>query len=183
MTGRSETSSEQLMQAVAAGDLGAFEEIVLRHQKQAWGIAYRFLGDPHAAEDVAQEAFLRILDAAPAYRPAAAFRTYLVRVVTRLCLDYAEKKRPVLADEPPDTVAAGPSLADQAELVERETAIQAALRALPPNQRIAVVLRYFEGLGGAEIAGMMNVSAKAAERLLARARESLGLKLAPFLKE
>jgi len=183
MTEQREASSEQLMQAVAAGDLGAFEEIVLRHQKQAWGVAYRFLGDPHAAEDVAQEAFLRILDAAPEYRPTAAFRTYLVRVVTRLCLDYAEKKRPVLADEPPDTVAYGPSPADQVEMVEREAAIQDALKTLPPNQRMAVVLRYFEGLGGAEIAGMMNISAKAVERLLARARESLESKLAPFLKD
>jgi RNA polymerase sigma-70 factor (ECF subfamily) len=102
MTERSETSSEQLMQAVAAGDLGAFEMIVLRHQAQAWGIAYRFLGNPHTAEDIAQESFLLILDAVPAYRPTAAFRTYLVRVVTRFCLDYVEKKRPVLADEPPD---------------------------------------------------------------------------------
>jgi RNA polymerase sigma-70 factor (ECF subfamily) len=183
MTGRSETSSEQLMQAVAGGDLGAFEEIVLRHQKQAWGIAYRFLGDPHAAEDVAQEAFLRILDAAPAYRPAAAFRTYLVRVVTRLCLDYAEKMRPVLADEPPDTFAGGPSPADQAEMVERDVAIQAALSALPPNQRMAIVLRYFEGLGWSEMSEVMGVSPKAVERLLSRGREALADRLLAFLED
>jgi RNA polymerase sigma-70 factor (ECF subfamily) len=90
-----ETASEQLMQAVAGGDLSAFNEIVLRHQKLAWGIAYRFLGDRHAAEDIAQEAFLRILDAAPRYKPTAAFPTYLSRIVTRLCLDRARKKRPM----------------------------------------------------------------------------------------
>jgi RNA polymerase sigma-70 factor (ECF subfamily) len=64
-------SDEELMHAVRQGDLSSFEQIVLRHQQTAWRVACRFLGDPTEAEDVAQDAFLRILKAAPSYRPTA----------------------------------------------------------------------------------------------------------------
>jgi RNA polymerase sigma-70 factor (ECF subfamily) len=178
-----ETASEQLMQAVAGGDLSAFDEIVLRHQKLAWGIAYRFLGDRHAAEDIAQEAFLKILDAAPRYRPTASFRTYLSRVVTRLCLDYAQRRRPTYTDDLPPVTDSGADGARQAAAAESEQAIQGALMTLPPNQRMAVVLRYFEGLSLAEIAEAIGISGKAAERLLARARESLEPLLAHLREE
>jgi len=64
------------MRAVQVGDLSAFEQIVLRHQTSAWNFACRILNDHAEAEDVAQEAFLRVLDAAPRYQPTAKFRTF-----------------------------------------------------------------------------------------------------------
>lgn len=109
---------EELMLAVAEGDLGAFEQIVLRHQNSAWSAAYRFLGDHAEAEDVAQEVFLKILGAAPRYRPTASFRTYLYRVVTRLCLDWARKARPVVANNLADTAADDHSTLN--EMIERD---------------------------------------------------------------
>jgi RNA polymerase sigma-70 factor (ECF subfamily) len=161
------------MLAVAAGDLAAFEQIVLRHQAAAWKVAYRFTGDAAEAEDLAQEAFLRILEAAPGYRPAASFRTFLFRVVTRLCLDHVRRKRPIYADSPPAFPDPGGTPLDEAIRRDRDAAVQAALNGLAPNQRMALVLRYFEGLGTVEIAEALGVSSKAAERLLARGRESL----------
>jgi RNA polymerase sigma-70 factor (ECF subfamily) len=178
-----ETSSEQLMLVVAKGDLDAFNQIVLRHQKLAWGIAYRFLGDRHEAEDVAQEAFLRILDAAPRYKPTAAFATYLSRIVTRLCLDHARKKRPVPTHSLPALQDRNSSAADQATLQDRDRAIRATLDGLPPAQRMAVVLRYFECLDCRSVASAMETTVKAVERLLARARDSLEPLLADLLKE
>ena len=65
------TPDEDLMQLVAQGDLEAFEQLVLRHQEMAWRTAYRLVADYQAAEDLAQEAFLRILKAADRYRPTA----------------------------------------------------------------------------------------------------------------
>jgi RNA polymerase sigma-70 factor, ECF subfamily len=95
----SATTDEMLMQAVACGQMAAFEQLVLRHQQAAWRTAYRMLGCRQTAEDIAQEAFLRIYQAADRYQPSAAFRTYLYRIVVRLCLDCLRKKRPLVAED------------------------------------------------------------------------------------
>ena len=166
-------SDEDLMLAVRDGDLDAFEAIVLRHQSEAWRVAYRFTGDAAEAEDLAQEAFLRVLAAAPRYEAKASFRTFLFRVLSRLCLDYVRKKRPALPDALPPSADDSLSPPQRADRAEREALIQAALNALPPDYRMAVVLRYFEGLSGTEMAEAMGRSAKAVERLLARAKTAL----------
>ena len=116
-------SDEELMLAVRDGDLGAFEQIVLRHQQSAWNVAYRFLGDRVTAEDVAQEALLKILDAAKRYRPTAKFRTYLYGVVTHLCLDYARKRKPAYVDDLSAAMEPSPSPADAAASRERGGAV------------------------------------------------------------
>ena len=175
-------SDEDLMLAVGKGDFSAFEQIVLRHQKSAWYTAYRFLGDRTIAEDVAQEAFLKILDAAERYRPTAKFRTYLYGVVTRLCLDHARKKQPAYVDDLSAVSGPSPSPPDAAALRERGEAVWKALDSLPPRQRMAVVLRYYEGLSGQDMAAAMDVSVKGIERLLARARRALEVLLSDFLE-
>lgn len=176
-------SDEELMLAVGNGDLDAFEQIVLRHQKSAWNTAYRFLGDRTIAEDMAQEAFLKILDAAERYRPTAKFRTYLCRVVTRLCLDHARKKQPAYVDDLSAVSGLCPPPPDVAASRERGEAVWKALDALPPRQRMAVVLRYYEGLSGQEMAAAMEVSVKGIEGLLARARRALEVLLNDFLEK
>jgi RNA polymerase sigma-70 factor (ECF subfamily) len=169
------------MMAVAQGDLGAFDEIVRRHEKLAWSIAYRFVGDLHQAEDITQEAFLRILDAASRYKPTASFTTYLTRVVTRLCIDYVKKKHPIPSENlPPVTDHAG---SEQMHVQDRERVIRKALGMLPPGQRMAVVLRYFEGFDNREIATVMEITIKAVERLLARARNTLKPRLSDIFEE
>jgi RNA polymerase sigma-70 factor (ECF subfamily) len=175
-------SDERLMLATGLGDLGAFEQLVRRYEKSAWNAAYRFLGDASEAEDATQEAFLRILAAARRYQPTARFQTYLYRVVARICIDHSAKKKPLYAGRLPE-------MADQAYVPsngmahrEREIAVRSALDRLPPKQRMTVLLKYFEGLRYAEIAEVMETSAKAVERLLARARETLQHTLAPLLE-
>jgi RNA polymerase sigma-70 factor (ECF subfamily) len=171
------------MQAVGEGDMHAFEQIVLRHQSAAWRVAWRYIGDADEAEDMVQEAFLRVLDAAERYRPTAAFRTYFYRILTRLCMDHARKKRPILTDSLPETLAPGPTQAEQVERQERELAVRQGLEALPPRYRLAIVMRYFEGLSGAEIAGALQTTPKAVERMLARARKKLARRLGKLLEE
>jgi len=174
-------SDAELMLATAAGNMGAFEQLVFRYQAAAWNAAYRFLGDAAEAEDIAQQAFLNILQAAERYEPSASFRTYLYRVVTRLCIDRSRKKQPVYTDDLSARATPGSSPADAAERGERDDAVRAALARLPDRQRMAVVLRYYEGLSGPEIAAAMGASVKAIERLLARARSGLEQDLADFL--
>ena len=166
-------ADEERMLAVGRGDLGAFEEIVRRHQGTAWRIAYRFLGDPVEAEDIAQEAFIKILIAAPRYTPSASFSTYLYQVVTRLCIDNAGKKRPVSDDRLPEKATPSPGPEKILELKDRDTQVRKTLDLLPSRQRMAVILKYYEELSYSEIAGAMGTTPKAVERMLGRARKTL----------
>jgi RNA polymerase sigma-70 factor (ECF subfamily) len=167
------TTSEELMSALAAGDLAAFDELVRRHEREVWRLAYRYVGDASEAEDLAQSAFLRVLRAAPRYHPTATFRTYLYQVVTRLCLDHARKHRPEYSDDLPDRPDERPAADESLVARERERRVREALDGLPGKQRIAIILRYFEGLGYGEIATALGTSTKAVERLLARGRDAL----------
>lgn len=168
-----EATDEQLMQSVGGGDLDAFSELVCRYQGLAWKTAYRFLDDSMEAEDIAQDAFLKILEAAPRYRPTATFRTYFYRILTHLCIDRTRKKQPTRIEDVPE--AADPSAAPTDVLIERERGaeVHAALATLPPNQKVAMILRHYEGLSYAEIAQILGVSPKAVEGLISRARAYL----------
>jgi RNA polymerase sigma-70 factor (ECF subfamily) len=172
------TTDEELMRAVQQGDLSAFEQIVLRHQTAAWNTACRFLNDSVEAEDVSQDAFMRVLDAAARYRPTAKFQTYLLQIVTRLCLDRVRKKRPSYTDTLPNIPATESSPAGQMLERERNQLVREAMDELPARQRLALILRYDEELSYQEIAAVLEVSAKAVERLLARGRAALAVLLA-----
>jgi RNA polymerase sigma-70 factor (ECF subfamily) len=165
------------MQAAGSGDCRAFEEIVRRHQQHAWAVAYRFLGCREEAEDIVQDAFIRVLRAASRYHSTAAFRTYLHRIVIRLCLDHAKKRRPVYTDVLPDLPDPTNCVLDSMIGRERVGGIHAALTILPAKQRMAIVLRYFENLSYREIADVMRITEKATDRLLARGRVALAISL------
>jgi RNA polymerase sigma-70 factor, ECF subfamily len=166
-------SDEDLMLAVGEGDLEAFEELVQRHQTWAWGIAHRFLGHKEESEDVVQDAFLRLLEASGRYQPVCSLKTYFYQIITRLCLDRAKKKRPRYLDVIPDVPASGLDAPGEMEKAQEADAVRAALDALVPQQRMAVVLRYYEGLSYQDIASALETTPKAVERLLARGRDRL----------
>jgi len=166
-----------LMSAVARGDHSAFAELIRRHQGTAWRLACRFLGDRAEAEDIVQEAFLRILGAAARYRPDAAFRTYLHTVVGRLCLDHARRRRPEYPGEVPDCPTAAPGPSEMLEAAEQRAAVRRALDDLPPKQRLAFLLQQDEGMGYAAIGQVLGVSTRAVEGLVRRAREGLAARL------
>jgi RNA polymerase sigma-70 factor (ECF subfamily) len=161
------------MLAVKDGDLAAFEELVRRRQPWAWRIAYRFLGDRHEAEDVVQDAFLRLLEAADRYQPTSSFNTYFSRIVSHLCMDRAKKRRPRRLKAVSDVLDSRPDALGEMEKRQGAEAVRAALDALPSQQRLAVVLRYYEGLSYQDIASALETTPKAVERLLARGRDRL----------
>ena len=171
-----------LLDRYAAGDPVAARALTLRLVPRALGYAARLLGDAAEAEDVAQEAMLRLWRAAPGWRSGEAqVTTWLYRVVTNLCTDRlrSRKRRPVTALE------AAPEMADgdpgaMAGMIEadRMAALQAALDALPDRQRQAVVLRHIEGLTNPEIAAVMDIGVEAVESLTARGKRALSAILA-----
>ncbi len=164
---------EQIMLLAAEGDLDAFNEIVLRHQRTAWSVAYRFIGDSAEAEDITQEAFLRVLETGHQYRPSAAFSTYLYRIITRLCIDHTRKKRPSFTGEPPEIADRSHEPSATLYSKERETKLRQAMDSLSPRQRMAIILKYYEELSYADIAKALETTVKAVERLLDRARKTL----------
>jgi len=175
------TRDQELMLSAGGGDNDAFEELVRRNQQQAWGLAYRLLGDPAEAEDIAQEAFLKIFKAADRYRPTAKFKTYLYRVVSRLCYDRTAKKKPLYSDDLPINQD-NPGQLKRLVESEQDKKIQVALSNLPERQRRAVVFNHFDNLSYAEISEVMETSEKAVERLLARGRQTLREKLTDMVK-
>ncbi|RPH94247.1 sigma-70 family RNA polymerase sigma factor [candidate division KSB1 bacterium] len=171
------------MKAAGLGDARAFDEIVLRHQQAAWNVAVRFLENSEAASDVVQDAFLRIWDAASRYQPTAQFRTYLFRIVCRLCIDCTRRKKPLPVENLPDLPDPTPSAMENLLLQERAIAVRQALLQLPDSQRMAIIMRYYEQCGYTEIAEALNITEKAAERLLSRGRKRLETLLIKWLRE
>lgn len=166
-------TDEFLLQAVSRGNLASFSRIVERHQTWAWQVAYRFTGNEEDASDIVQEAFLRLFNSSGRYRPTAKFRTYFYRIISRLCLDQAKRMQPLLLEKVPDTPDSSPDATARIMRQETAVAVRSALDTLPPNQRLAIVLRYYEHLNYEEIASALETTTKAVERLLARGREKL----------
>jgi RNA polymerase sigma-70 factor (ECF subfamily) len=161
------------MALVARGDSQAFRLLSLRHVRAALALARRIVGNDAVAEDLVQEAFLRVWVNAPRWRPEAAFRTWLYRIVINLCLN--ETRRPSTlplgaAGDPPD-----PALHAESELAarERDRLVAAAIDALPARQRAAIVLTYHQGLSNAEAADALDTSVSGIETLLVRAKRAL----------
>lgn len=170
----------ELMARVAQGDADAFNQLVQRHLPRAYALARRVLTSTADAEDAAQEAFTKVWVNARDYRPEkAAFTTWLHRIVVNTSLDMARKKRPVAVED--DVLHAVPDTRDGAETLlaeaEEKAQVQAAIAALPPQQRAAITLCYTEEYSNAEAARIMGVHLKALEGLLVRAKKTLRLTL------
>ena len=162
-----------LMARAAQGDERAFRMLALRHAGGAHRVARRILGSEALAEDIVQDAFLRVWINAPRWRPEAAFRTWLYRIVINLCLN--ARRRPAdlplaVAGDPADPA---PDAGAALELRERDETLAAAVDRLPARQRAAIVLTYQEGLSNAEAAAVLGTSVSGVETLLVRARRLL----------
>ena len=147
-----------LMARVARGDERAFRVLARRHAAGALRLARRILGSEALAEEIVQEALWRVWRAAPRWRPDAAFRTWFCRVVTNLCLNARRRPAELPLSAAGDPVDPAPDAAAALEAGERDRRLAAAIDALPPRQRAAIVLTYQEGLGNAEAASVLDTS-------------------------
>ncbi len=172
-----EVSDETLLVLYANGDPDAARRLTGRLASRVLGYATRLLADRAEAEDVTQEAMLRLWRVAPDWRTGEAqVSTWLYRVATNLCTDVrrARGRRPgVGLDDAPEAAAAGGSVEASLIRAERMTALHAALDLLPDRQRQAVVLRHIEGLANPEIAAIMGLGIEAVESLTARGKRAL----------
>lgn len=162
------------MAAIAGGDAAAFEAAARAHSPRLVSLGASLLGNRAEAEEVAQEALLRLWQQAPRWQPKARISTWLHSVAYRLSIDRLRRRRPgapvsEIEDMPDDN----PSPEDALLHRQRASLIDAALDRLAPRQRAAVVLAHGRGLGQAEAAAILGMSEDAYESLLARARRRL----------
>jgi len=175
-------SDEALMARVARGDEPAYRQLARRHLPVAVALARRILGNAADAEDVAQEAMLRVWIHAPRWQPLALFRTWFRRVVVNLCLDRKRRVPWVDLEAAGELVDPAANAGEQIERSERDKLVQAAIAELPARQRTAIALTYGEGLSNAEVADMLDTTVSAVETLLVRGKQNLRGALAKIIE-
>jgi RNA polymerase sigma-70 factor, ECF subfamily len=187
-----DTEDVRLMRLVGAGDAGAFEQLVERHQRLVVGTVSRMLGNNSDAEDIAQQVFVRVWKSAKRYVPRAKFTTWLLKITRNLVFNELRRRsrHPQVplqteAEEEERPIRDEHAVAPDASLLEQELqkAIDAAIANLPETQRLAVILRRYEELSYEEIAETLDQSVSAVKSLLFRARTELRTSLSRYLAE
>ena len=169
-----------LLEAFANGDSQAARALTVRLLPRVLGQATRMLGSRSEAEDVAQDAMMRLWKIAPDWRHGEAeVTTWLYRVVANLCSDRLRKRRRAMSfDQVPEPQDGTPSVATRMQDDHRMQALANGLAALPARQAQAVALRHLEGLSNPEIARIMDISVRSVESLTARGKRALAGMLA-----
>ncbi|MFY0679384.1 MAG: RNA polymerase sigma factor [Thalassovita sp.] len=175
----SEVSDDALLVLFANGDADAARSLNLRLTPRVFAQAMRVLNNRAEAEDVAQEAMMRLWKIAPDWRQGEAkVTTWLYRVVSNLCTDRLRRQKNVDIDAIPEPEDGAASAAEGMQDQARMTALYAALKKLPDRQSQAVQLRHIEGLSNPEIAEIMDITTEAVESLTARGKRALSALLA-----
>jgi RNA polymerase sigma-70 factor (ECF subfamily) len=172
-----------LIKQAQQGDVGAYNTLVLHYQDAVYNVAYRIMGEPGAAADASQEAFISAYKALHRFR-GGKFKSWLMRIVTNACYDELRrrKRRPQSSlDQIVETYESSPILVSESELGPEATrqwaevveAISRCLDELPDEQRVATVLRDVEGYDYGEIAEIMASTLGTVKSRLSRARAKL----------
>jgi len=187
-------SDAEIMLRVKAGDESAFEFLVQKYRRAMVSFMYRMSHNAAAAEDLAQEVFLRVYRSRSGYEASAKFTTWLYRIATNLAVNYARDTRherpetQVSLDEPGGETGTTMDVADRAPTVEqailrreRLAAIRARVQALPERQRMAVIMHKYQQMDYKQIAEVLKLSESATKSLLFRAYETLREQLKKFV--
>jgi len=184
----------EVMLRVKAGDDSAFDYLVQKYRRQIISFMYRMAHNTAAAEDLAQEVFLRVYRSRASYEPSAKFTTWLYRIATNLGVNYARDTRherpenTMNLDEPDSETGTTPDLADRTPNVEEEilrrerlAAIRQKVEALPERQKMAVLMHKYQQMDYRQIAEVLKLSESATKSLLFRAYETLRTQLKEFV--
>jgi RNA polymerase sigma-70 factor (ECF subfamily) len=170
-----------LVHAVQGGDHAAFNELVDRHMRRAFAVAYRLLGQRQDAEDVVQDSFLAALTKIDTFEVGRPFAPWLFRIVANRALNLRKSRALRQAEPiPPSAMSGAESPADAAERSERRRALRDALAQLPEQQRWIVQLFEIDGFTSPEIAGMLDIAEGTVRWHVHVARQTLRTALARY---
>lgn len=183
MAPKPERGDQDLLALIQDGSHQAFAELVERHTLRFYRLAYRYVQNKETAEDIVQDAFLRLWENPASWRPdrSSKFTTWFYRIVVNLCLDWQKKKRPIRLDEAIPLVDERET-ADEAMIrIQEEKLLEKEIAALPERQRTALNLCFDEGLTNQEAAEVMKVNLKALQSLIMRAKTTLKQRMKAYL--
>ena len=172
----------ETIKRAASGDRLAMHTLVTSHSPNIFALAVRMVTNRQDAEDITQDAFLRLWKTLPKWRPDAKLSTWLHRVTLNLCYDHLRKKRPVLFETMPEQVDETARPDQSLQQAQAGKIVTDAIGRLAPRQRAAITLTALQGHSNKDAADMMDIKLPALESLLARARRTLKADLAD-LKE
>jgi RNA polymerase sigma-70 factor (ECF subfamily) len=177
---RTELTEWDALDGCRRGDPEAFRELFEQHKDKVYSVAYRFTGDPSAAEDIAQETFVKLFDCIGSYRGGAKFESWLYRLVVNTCFDRRRRSKrflPMLENFLGSVRAPGLDALDEVMRAEMAGHLRAAVGGLPPDQRMVVVLRYTEGLSYEQIGEILGCPKGTIASRLNRVHKSLERRL------
>jgi len=190
-----ESIDTKLMLRVKAGDQSAFQELVERHKLSVLNLCLRFTGNKTDAEDLSQDVFIRIFQAAPTYEVRAAFTTWVYRITVNLCLNHQRRKKilqffslnhksspdsPFDDREPKTPISEHPDR--EFERKELQQLVQDAIQSLPESQKTVIILHRYQELSYQEIAAVLDTTVSAVESRLHRAKQNLKKRLKYVMK-
>ena len=194
MAGAEGYTDAEVMLRVKAGDESAFDYLVQKYRRPLVSFMYRMARNTAAAEDLAQEVFLRVYRSRQTYEASAKFTTWLYRIATNLAVNHARDTRherpevTVSLDEPDEETGTTLDVADgtvtvEEALVRRERmlAIRSKVEALPERQKLAVIMHKYQQMDYKQIADVLKLSESATKSLLFRAYETLREQLKEFV--
>jgi len=189
-----ELTDAEVMLRVKAGDDSAFDFLVQKYRRPIINFMYRMAHNTAAAEDLAQEVFLRVYRSRSSYEASAKFTTWLYRIATNLGMNYSRDTRherpenTMNLDDPDEETGQARDLADKTPSVEEEImqrerlrAIRQKVEALPERQKMAVLMHKYQQMDYRQIADVLKLSESATKSLLFRAYETLRTQLKEFV--
>ena len=179
---KSRFDDENLLKLIIAGDHSAFSELVIRHTKKYYSIAYRVLFNRDDSEDLVQEAFLKLWNNPQSWNSShnAKFTTWFYRVVINLCLDYKKKNKFSISDYYNEIESHSNTQDGIIEMKRRQELLDKYLLQLPERQQIALNLCFYESVSNKEAAEIMYINLKALQSLIMRAKTNLKEKLQKY---
>lgn len=181
--GLADKDDAALLALVQHGNGPAFAALVERHTARFYRLAFRYLQNKEAAEDIVQDAFLKLWENPARWQPErnSKFTTWFYRIVVNLCLDQRKKKKTAPLDDATDVIDEREPVDDTMIRRQRQNRLEKEIAALPERQRTALNLCFDDDLSNQEAAEVMGVKLKALQSLIMRAKTTLKERLKAYL--